>query len=150
MPIKGGKLTPQERVFIEKYAATGDGPYSAEKAGYNSPSARASQNLAKPAVQAEVRRAQMARLHNTLVPLSLDHFENTLRDPKAPIRDKTMIGKIVLDHAKASTDGETGKEPHEMSGDELQAALDRLRREASERAQPVKVIEHEPESDLFG
>lgn len=153
MPLKNGKLNMQERKFAATYAETGNAVYAAEKAGYSSPRQSASQKLASPIIQAEVRARQLARLNNELLPLALDNLEAILRNDKASERGKIMAAKIVLDKA-GGADATNGKEPHEMTGDELQAAIERLRREASERAKPVQVIEHEPDTvakdDLFG
>ena len=150
MPLKNGKLNPQERTFAAVYADTGSSTYAATQAGYAHPHQRAASNLAKPAVQAEIRAQQLARLNNELLPLALDNLEAILRSDKATERGKIMAAKIVIDKA-GGPDATNGKEPHEMSGDELQAAIDRLRREASDRAKPViDATANEPESDLFG
>lgn len=137
MPLKNGKLTRQESAFSAAMAATGDPVYAARKAGYPSPQQRSSQNLAKPAVQAEIRAQQLARLHNDLLPLAINTLQTALTDAVVPWGSKMVAAKIVLDRVYAPGEAGAGKDPAEMSGDELQSAIDRLRREASERARPI-------------
>ena len=144
MPLKNGRMNPQERTFATTFAETGNAVYAAKQAGYAHPHQRAASNLAKPAVQAEIRAQQLARLNNELLPLALDNIEAILKNPKASERGKIMAAKIVIDRTAGASDALGGKEPHEMSGDELQAAIDRLRREASDRAKPVQVVDLEP------
>lgn len=138
MPLKNGKMRPQERKFVETYAVTGDGTYAAKQAGYGSPTVRASQKLAQPSVQLEVRRAQLARLNNELLPLSLNLLQQVLTDDKETTRNRLTAAKIVVDRT-IGQGGEAGedKEPHEMTPAELQARIDRLRREQAERATPI-------------
>ncbi|TGT76169.1 MULTISPECIES: hypothetical protein [unclassified Mesorhizobium] len=120
---------------------TGDPTHSARLAGYAHPQPRGSDNLRKPAIQAEIRAQQLARLHNDLLPLALNTIETALKDPVVPWGSKMVASKIVIDRVYAAGDAAAGKDPAEMSGDELQSAIDRLRREASERAKPI--LEHE-------
>ena len=122
MPMKTGALGPQERVFVERYAATGDGVYAAEKAGYAQPRQRASQNLAKPAIQAAVARDVTIRV-DRMVPKLLERWERALDDRDTPLKQVTDIGKTLLPFWKAGQLGNETKELHEMSFDELQAAI---------------------------
>lgn len=141
MPLKNGKLTRRESAFAGAMAATGDPIYSAAKAGYPSPQQRSNYNLTKSAVQAEIRAQQLARLHNDLLPLAINTLETALTDPVVPWGSKMVASKIVLDRVYAPGEAGAGKDASEMTGDELQAAIDRLRREASARAKPI--VEHE-------
>jgi phage terminase small subunit len=131
-----------EAAFIRGVAATGDPVYAATKAGYAHPHQAAQKNMAKPAIDAAIRAATTADLHNDLRPKALRHLHNVLDDPKAPIRDKTMVAKIVLDKTDAPDALAAGKEPHEMTAIELDRARDLLMRELAARARPV--IEAEP------
>src|SRR3954462_9621878 len=97
MPDKSGRLNRQEQTFVTTYVGTGDPTYSATKAGYASPQPRGAQNLAKPGIQLEIRKQQFARLHNRLLPLAFDHFEKVLTDPDSPIRDRTMVAKVITE-----------------------------------------------------
>ncbi|RWA81484.1 MAG: hypothetical protein EOQ31_31560 [Mesorhizobium sp.] len=122
-------------------AVTGDPTHSARIAGYAHPQPRGSDNLRKPAVQAEIRAQQLARLHNDLLPLAINTLQTALTDAVVPWGSKMVAAKIVLDRVYAPGEAGAGKDPAEMSGDELQSAIDRLRREASERAKPMIEIE---------
>lgn len=143
MPIKGGRLTPQERKFAETYAVTQDPVYSATKAGYGSAATKGYAKINNPAVQDQVRRVQVARMNNHLLPMALDLIEAVLTDVKETTRNRLTAAKLVVDRT-IGMGGDAGddKEPHEMTPAELQARIDRLRREQADRAQPI--IEHEP------
>ena len=144
-------MTKAEKAFAGVMAATGDPTYSAAQAGYAHPQPRGSQALARPQVQAEIRAQQLARLHNDLLPLAINTLETALTDPVVPWGSKMVASKIVLDRVYAPGEAGASKDASEMTGDELQAAIDRLRREASNRAKPV--LEHEesiPKSGAFG
>ncbi|MEC5291574.1 MULTISPECIES: hypothetical protein [unclassified Aurantimonas] len=114
--------------------------YSGEKAKLSQ--ASAGRVLERPGVQVEVRRLQLARIHNDLLPLAVNTLERIMLDAKASERGKIQAAKIVLDRAYNVASDAERKEAHEMTGDELQAALDRLRREAADRSR--QVIEHDP------
>lgn len=148
MVTKSGRLSRMESAFAGVAAATGDPVYAAQKVGYGSPVKRSSQNLAMPAIQAEIRAQQLARLHNDLLPLAINTLETALTDPVVPWGSKMVASKIVLDRVYAPGEAGAGKDASEMSGDELQAAIDRLRREASARAKPI--VEHSPEPPKTG
>ena len=141
MPLKNGRMTRKEIGFSAAMAATGDAAYSAAKVGAKSPVSRAFEMMARPAVQAEIRAQQLARLHNDLLPLAINTLETALTDGTVPWGSKMVASKIVLDRVYAPGEAGAGKDASEMSGDELQAAIDRLRREASARAKPI--VEHE-------
>lgn len=146
MPIKGGKLTVQERKFSQVYADTGSVGFAAEKAGYAFPHVSGSKALARPAVQESIKRQQLARLNNELLPLALDTIETIMLNPKATDSNKLTAAGLVMKHT-SSADGGQEKEPHEMTLDEIQARLAALRREASDRAKPVLEQEaNEPSS----
>jgi hypothetical protein len=137
MPTKRGTLTPQERKLAAVYAGTGDGTYAATKAGYAHPTVAASKALARPAVQAAIREEQTAKLNNELLPLAVRAIERLLLDPRTPAGATVQAAKLVMDRTLGDTGAAGGKEPHEMTGEELARALDRLRQEAAERAKPV-------------
>lgn len=138
MPSKAGKMTPQERRFVEVYAVTQDAAYAATKAHYRTPGVQGPQKLAKPALVEEIKRQQIARLNNDLLPLALNLIESVILDAKETTRNRLTAAKIVVDRT-IGQGGEAGedKEPHEMTPSELQARIDRLRREQAERAKPV-------------
>lgn len=157
MPIRGGGLTRQERIVSERFAATGDKAYAMQKAGYSMPETNAGRVFNRPAVQESIKRQQLARLNNELLPLALDTIETILRNPKASDSNKLTATSQVLKHtAGAAGEGEGAKEPHEMSAEELQHRIDALRREAAERARPIidaepsTIDEDAPSDGVFG
>ena len=127
----------------------GSSAYAAEKARYAFPDQSGSRVLARPAVQESIKRQQAARLNNELLPLALNVLQDVLTSPKATERGKLAASAQVLKHTLgASIDAGEGKEPHEMTIDEIHQRLEALRREAADRAKPV--IEGEAESSVFG
>lgn len=150
MPDKTGRLTPQEDRFVDRYVATGDAVYSAEKAGYGSPAARASQNLAKAAIQSEIRARQTERLWGDVLPLAIGELERGLREPTTPWGAKSALIKLAMDRTLGASDAAEGKQPHEMTPDELARAIEQLKREASDRAKPIEVVEVEESATTNG
>lgn len=144
MPIKGGKMTAQERKFSQVYADTGSVGYAAEKAGYAFPHVSGSKALARPAVQESIKRQQLARLNNELLPLALDTIETIMRNDKATDSNKLTAAGLVMKYSVGQGEGSEAKEPHEMTADEIQQQIERLRAAAADRARPV--IEAEPSS----
>ena len=143
MPIKSGRRTDKEALFIGHLAATGDEKFAAWKAGYAHPTVQGWKSAHNPAIADAVRRAQVARLNNELLPMALNLIEKVILDDKENTRNRLTAAKIVVDRTIGMVqDGAETKEPHEMTAAELQARLERLRREQSDRAKPV--IEAEP------
>ncbi len=136
MPYKNGTNTPQEKAFIVAMAATGDPVESARRAGYAHPGARAHDLMNRPKIGAEVAKMQMERITGELLPLAVDALKRLLINPKTPAGAVVQAAKVVMDRSFGE-DGKDGKAPHEMTGDELARALDRLRHEAVDRARPV-------------
>lgn len=143
MPDKKGRLSGQEKVFVETMADTGNREYARHRAQYKSNGA-ASTALARPAIQAEIRQQQLARLHNDLLPLAMGTLETALTDDKVPWGSKMVAVKITLD--RVFTAGEDGaqKDPATMTADEIAATLDRLKRELSDRAKPIVEVSPNP------
>lgn len=142
MPKKGGVLTPQERVFVDRFAATGDGVYAAEKAGYKHPAQRAHDALQRPAIQSEVLKRANAQLLGEGLPLAVQRHIGLLQDARTPGNVLVNAIKLMYERTLGTQDASGGKEPHEMTGEELALAISALKREASERARPI--IDAEP------
>ncbi len=135
MPLKSGAKTPQEAVWRDEMARTGDPLYAAAKAGYAHPQPAASKNLAKPELMADVQR-ETSRLLARGALSAAARLVGIVESKTSKDSDAVAAAKVILAQVRGAE--EERKAPHEMSGDELQRAIDRLRREASERA---KVIE---------
>lgn len=150
MPVKGGKLTPQEAQFVGHLAATGDPTYAAKMARYSQPNAQGWQKAHNPAIMEATRKAQLARLNNDLLPKALDLLAHVIADEKESTRNRLTAAQVVLKYSLGGKDDGETKEPHEMTPEELQARIDTLRRAQADKARPV--IEHEPkpEDDVFG
>ena len=143
MPNKAGSLGPQERVFIDRYAATGDAVYAAEKAGYAQPRQRASQNLAKPAIQRAVAVDVQNRL-DRMAPKLMGRLEAIIDDENTPAKQLIDMSKTLLPFWKASQLGSETKELHEMSFGELQAAILAGNARLAALQAEENTIEHEP------
>lgn len=150
MPDKTGRHTPKETAFVERYVQTGDAAYAAEKAGYGSPLVRGSQLLAKAAIQSEIRARQTERLWGDVLPLAIGELERGLREATTPWGAKSALIKLAMDRTLGAGDAAEGKQPHEMTPDELARAIDQLKREASDRAKPIQVVEVEPDATANG
>lgn len=144
MPLKSGRLTRQEAAFVDVMAETGDSTYAAQRAGYGSPQPRGSQNMANPAIQAAVKEKQHATLIGELLPKATLALGRAL-DVIVPTGVTMKAVDIVFKRAYGEEAGGIGKAPSEMSPDELGLALDKLKRELSERATPI--LELEPEQE---
>lgn len=151
MPTKTGRRTDKEALFIGHLAATGDEKFAAMKAGYSNPQVQGWQKANNPAIAEAVRKVQLARLNNDLLPKSLDLLETVLMDPKEATRNRITAAQTVLKYSLGARDGGEEKEAHEMTPAELQARIDTLRRTLADKARPV--LEHEPDQakgDVFG
>jgi hypothetical protein len=152
MPLKSGRLTRKELAFVDVMASTGDPTYAAKKAGYSSPQPAGSQNMANLAIQVAVKEREHAALITELLPKSTKMLGKALDGPVNGAAMKAV--EIVFKRAYGEEAGGIGKAPSEMSPDELGAALDKLKRELSERATPIieaEPIEQEdiPKEDIF-
>lgn len=147
MPDKNGRLTGKEKIFVTRYAGSGDREYAAAKAGYSQPSSAATKLLSREDVRAAVSTEVHRRLDN-LVVLTLDRFEKMMRDETTPNKDVIAIGKATLTHWGAQSAGAAdSKDPSELSGAELQGRIAKLQAEAAARAKPIIDIEPDQVSD---
>lgn len=148
MPRKGGKVTAQERAFIKHMAATNDKTYAATKAGYRQPETVGHIVAAKPAIKAEIAREQTEKLFSELLPLAVTVHAKILADDKTPAGARVQAIKLAYDRTLGQSDAAAGKEPHEMTPEEiakalaqLQTSADALKRAASDKARPVLELE---------
>jgi phage terminase small subunit len=127
---------------------TGDKRYAADQAGYSNAKVQGSQLINKPAIQAQVIQYQACRIVEAGLPAAIDCLIGLVTNDKAPAGARVQAAKIILDRSFGGDTGAAAKELHEMTPDELQQAIDRLRKEAADRAKPV--IEAEPqEGNIF-
>ena len=148
MPLKNGRLTPRERALVPAFVATGSAAQAGKLAGYSS--AEAAHNaLARPAIRGEVVRQQLERLENDILPLAVDALKSLLTDKAIPHGARATAVKIALDRVLGSKDAGQGKEPHEMTADELAQEIDRLRSIKADKARPVLEAEPTPDPGVF-
>lgn len=155
MPLKNGRLTPQERTLIGAYVATGDRKQAGAAAGYAHPAIGAGNALARPAIAAEVVRLQTERLVNEILPIAIEQHKALLLAASTPAGAKSQLIKLAYDRTMGSQEGGR-KEIHEMTAAELAQELDDMRRRQAELAKPIlegEAIEATVEpaaGDVFG
>lgn len=108
-----------------------------QAAGYAHPAKQASNVLARPAIAAEVARLQLERIANELLPLAVDVHKELLTGLAVPAGARVQAVKLAYDRAFGSQDAAGGKAPHEMTGAELAAEIDKLKRRAADLATPI-------------
>lgn len=141
MPDKSGRFTPKERTLVDVFVATGNKLQAGKAARYSEPLVAANHVLARPAIAAEVARLQLERIANELLPLAVDVHKELLTNKATPAGAKVQAVKLAYDRAFGSQDAAGGKQPHEMTGAELAAEIDKLKRRAADLATPVVDLE---------
>lgn len=138
MPIKGGRLSPQERTFAKEYANTGDATYAATKAHYASPATSSSRVLTRPGVKAEVDR-QLKGILAKGAEKGAAFLVRVVDDEREPTKLRIQAATVLIRADQGYDEGKRGeREPHEMSIDEIHAKLAALEAEAGNRAMPVE------------
>ena len=151
-PRRGGELTQQEQRFVQAMADTGDPAYALKKAGYKG-ERNASQVLRRPAVQQAIVETQAARLVHEILPLATQAHVNLLSNPKTPASAQVAAVKLAYDRAFPDHQDAAGKEPHEMTPDELAEAISRsvaaIEKMETIAAGKARVIEAKPDPGVF-
>ena len=144
MPLKSGKLTTKEAIFVGHMAATGDATYSAKMAGYRHEVELGIQKANNPALAEITRKAQAVRVSSQLLPLAVDGLQEILTgktlagDPyPVTVRDRRGAIDTVLKYSLGGKDDGEAKDPSEMTPAEIQARIDSLRRAQSDKAKLV-------------
>lgn len=137
MPLKDGRRTDKEALFIGHLASTGDATFAAMRAGYKDPTVQGWQKAHNPAIVESVRKAQVARMVNEVLPLAVDTIVNVLTAQDASNRDKLTAAQIALKYTLGQSDQAQDKDPADMTPAEIQARIDALRRAAADKARPV-------------
>ena len=145
MPDRTGRKTGQERVFVERMAATGDAVYAAEKAGYAHPRQRASANLQKPEIVEDVRRLQLARLTNELLPAAVNLLGTVVANEKETTRNRLTAAKMIMDRTLGDKETAEAKPDHELTGAELAASIARGKAALGILMERQSTIEHDAE-----
>ncbi|KAA2235577.1 hypothetical protein [Salinarimonas soli] len=140
MPLKSGRLTPQEQTFAAVVASTGDTNYAAAKAGYAHPAQNAHKLMQRTAVVDAIVEEQRIRLQNEALPAAVSCLISLVTDQRAPAGARVHAAKVILDRTLGAQATDSPKEPWEMSGEELARAineLEKLKHEAAVRSKPV-------------
>lgn len=147
-------LNRRERALAAAFAQTGHVSQSAAKVGYADHTG-AIKALRKPEMHAEVARIQTERLFNEVLPLAIQVHLDLLTSPTTPAGAKVQAVKLAYDRTLGSDQAAADKQPHEMTPQELQKALDDARLKAAalesvkaDRARPI-VESEAPEPDIF-
>lgn len=151
MPKSNGVMSRQERSFVDTVAATGNPVYAAAIAGYKHPHARASGYMAKPTIQAEIRARELARLHNDLLPASMNVLAAALNMDTAgvPWGSRITAAKIVQDRVFSPGESAGRKDLADMSADEIKDQLAELQGRLADIAKPIVEAEANPDSGAF-
>lgn len=141
------RLTAKETVFVDAMARTGDKAYSRKEAGYTH-AQTVDRMMRKQHIVAEIRRREQDRLFQEGLPAAVQCVVEIVRNSSYAPGARVQAAKVIFDRTLGTTDGEQGKELHEMTAEELATAIEKLEREASTRA---KTINPEPvnEPDVF-
>ncbi len=129
------RLTRGQRAFITAYLDHGD-IAKAEKQASIAPR-YGYEVLARPDVQAEMARRQLARVTSELLPKALDTLAEIMRNTKAPAAARVQAAKIVVDRALPALESGNGKDMSDMSPTELAQIVAGLERELAGRAKDV-------------
>jgi hypothetical protein len=145
-----------ERKFASAYAETESTVYAATKAGYAHPRMQGSEALARTGMQEEIRRIQVERLFQEVLPLAVKVHLAILADDKTPAGARVQAVKLAYDRTLGDASAGESKQPHEMSPDELAKALAdaklraaALEHVAADRAKPVLDHEPDPKPSMF-
>lgn len=138
MPLKNGKLTPQEKVVAAIMAETGSTGAIMGKIGMSQ--SLISQTLARPAVQAEIARQTNELLFRDILPLAIAAHKRVLTDPRSPAGAVVQAVKLAYDRTLGTDDAARAKDPSEMTPEELAEAIAKLERVAAARAKPVENV----------
>jgi phage terminase small subunit len=148
MPIKTGALTDQEQAFVDALANSGDAAYAFKAAGYKG-ARNLSYVMKRPAIQKAIVDAQQARLVNEALPAAVSCIIEIIRNPKAPAAARVQAAKLTFDRVLPQHLDGSGKEPHEMTPEELAAAIDKLESIAAGKARAIEPPEPQ-QSGIFG
>lgn len=136
MPRRNNGLTRQQQVFAKAYAGHGDAQaaaivakYSHGKTGYHI--------MQNPAVASEVRKIQQRRLTNEALPAAVNCLIEIVNDKEQRGSTRVAAAKVILSQTLGDRGEAGGKEPHEMSSDELARAIKELEQAAADRAKDV-------------
>lgn len=132
MPDKAGRFSPKEKAFAAEMARTEDATYAAAKAGYSHPQIAGWRLMQNPLVAEATREGARAFLRDKAGGIGVYVLATIALDEKQPASARTTAAtNLAKLSGIAVTEGEGGKELHEMDGQELPRYLARLRAQAA-------------------
>lgn len=144
MPFKKKRFSPQETKFIQRTVAGASPVTAAREAGYAHPKAHAYAVMARPDVLEAIRREQASKLVKEGLPIAVATLIEIAGDTKQPANARIAASKVIVDRGLGVDDPARNKSPEEMTGEELQRAIQALQRKAADLAKPV--IDADPAS----
>lgn len=137
MRLRKGVFTPREDVFVERYAATGDKLYAAEKAGFPHPAQAAHRLINAPRVAEEIH-ARIAQKRITGGEVALDTLLELATDRKnVPAGVRRAAAADLWKASGVAGSGADEKDMAEMTADELVGMLERAKGILASRAKDI-------------
>lgn len=137
MPLKTGELTEQEATFVEHYADTLDATYAATKAGYSHPYRKGVLKKQDPRIVEAARDRAKERLMSEGAEIGVAVLIEVASDKKAPANARVAAADKLVKHSGISADVSAAGELHEMTPDQIAAAIQRLEARAAGMAKDV-------------
>lgn len=138
------KLSAKGMIYARNYGRTGDGAYAAHMAGFTNAQVAESRARYNPAMQREIIAEQQALLVNDLLPAAVHCLKSIMVNESAPAGARVQAAKVVFERTIGAQQALEGKEPHEMTGAELAAAIDKLVEQAAGDAKDITPKTVEP------
>lgn len=135
MPRRDGGLTVQETKFLEHYSVHKDRSKAERHAKLAPRSGYAV--LARPEIQKRIVQEQVTRLNTDALGIAVGTLIEIMENKKAPAAARVQASKVVLDRALPTGADGRHKDLHEMSPEEIKAALANLEGLAAAHAKDV-------------
>lgn len=140
-----GTLTPMQRAFSERYAATGDATYAAEKAGYAQPVVLGGRLARQEDVAEDARRRARHTLMTKGAEVGVRVLIELAEDMKQKGSTRGAAAKSLVQLSGISTAQALSPEDlAELPADQIRALLAEAQRALEARMTKLKTIEHEP------
>ncbi|MDI1263876.1 MAG: hypothetical protein PS018_11525 [bacterium] len=138
-------MTAMQRAFSSHMAVTGDATYSAEKAGYSSPSVLGGRLARQPDVAEDVRRKARHLLVTRGAEVGVRVLIELAEDTKQKGSTRGAAAKSLVQlSGVAGAQSLTEQDLAEMPADKIRALLGEAERALADRMAKLKTIEHEP------
>lgn len=140
-----GQLTAMQRSFSAKMDRSGDPTYSAEKAGYASPSIAGNKLLHNPDVAEDIRRRARHRLQTEGADVGVRVLIELAEDPLQKGSTRGAAAKSLVQLSGIHTAATLSPEDlADLPADQIRALLGEAQRALEARMNHLKTIDHEP------